>query len=230
MHAIAAHDDTDAGPRHKARAERMCAATRKIRPVGELIRFVVAPDGTVVADLKRSLPGRGLWLTASRQIVADAARRGVFAKGFKREVGVSPTLAEDTEHLLVRSLTDALAMAGKAGLVVTGFAKVEAALERGEATALIHARDAAEDGVRKLNSVARRKSVSLSGDLPTFTALTSAQLDLALGRPNVIHAALRAGPAGNTFLNRCDSLVRYRTPEGEASQSGMTGRVRNLNG
>lgn len=230
MHAVATTDDTDAGPRQKARAERLCAATRKVRPVEDLIRFVVAPDGSVVADFKRSLPGRGLWLTASRQVIADAARRGVFAKGFKREVKVAPSFAEDVEQLLVRSVTDALAMAGKAGGVISGFAKVEAALERGEAVALIHASDAAPDGVRKLNGVVRRESVSHSGDLPVLTALTSAQLDLALGRPNVVHAAVLAGPAGTTFLTRCASLVRFRTPEGEASQSGMTGRVRNLNG
>lgn len=230
MHAIAADDDTDAGPRQKARAERMCASTRQVRPVDELIRFVVAPDGAIVADLKRTLPGRGLWLTASRQVIAEAAKRGVFAKGFKREVTVAPGFADDIEQLLVRSVIDALAMAGKAGVVLSGFSKVEAALERGEAVALIHASDAAPDGVRKLNAVVRRESVSHSGDLPVLTALASAQLDLALGRPNVVHAALLAGPAGNTFLKRCESLVRFRSPEGEASQSGMTGRVRNLNG
>jgi predicted RNA-binding protein YlxR (DUF448 family) len=230
MHAVATTDDTDAGPRHKARAERMCASTRQVRPVDELIRFVVAPDGAVVADLKRTLPGRGLWLSASREIIADAAKRGVFAKGFKRDVKADPALAEETERLLVKSLIDALAMAGKAGVVLSGFSKVEAALERGEAVALIHASDAAPDGVRKLNAVVRRESVSHSGDLPVLTELASTQLDLALGRSNVIHAALLAGPAGNTFLKRYESLARFRTPEGAAAQLGMNGRVRNLNG
>jgi uncharacterized protein len=230
MHAVATTDDTDAGPRQKARAERMCASTRQVRPVDELIRFVIAPDGAVVADLKRSLPGRGLWLTASRQVITDAAKRGVFAKGFKRDVKADPSLADETERLIIKSLMDALAMAGKAGVVLSGFSKVEAALERGEAVALIHASDAAPDGVRKLNAVVRRESVSHSGDLPVVTELASAQLDLALGRSNVIHAALLAGPAGNTFLKRCESLARFRTPDGEASQQGMIGRVRNLNG
>ena len=53
----------------------MCAVSREVRAIEELIRFVVAPTGEIVADLKRKLPGRGLWVTASRQAVAEAARR-----------------------------------------------------------------------------------------------------------------------------------------------------------
>ena len=47
-------------------------------------------------------------------------------------------------------------------------------------------------------------------EIPVITALTSEELDLALGRSNVIHAALLAGPAGKTFLSRSQILVRYR--------------------
>ena len=47
-------------------------------------------------------------------------------------------------------------------------------------------------------------------EIPVVTALTSEQLDLALGRSNVIHAALLAGPASKTFLSRSQILVRYR--------------------
>ncbi len=79
MHAVATTDDTDAGPRQKARAERMCASTRQVRPVDELIRFVTRPTARWWRT-SRSLPGRGLWLTASRQVITDAAKRGVFAK------------------------------------------------------------------------------------------------------------------------------------------------------
>src|SRR6202140_3670185 len=121
--------DLDNGPRtDRAATVRMCAVTRQVRPIGELIRFVVAPSGEVVPDLKRKLPGRGLWVTASRPAVAEAVRRHQFGKGFKREVRVAPTLATDTEALLARSAIEALAMAAKAGQVVSGFGKVEDAL------------------------------------------------------------------------------------------------------
>ena len=129
MLAIADPADLDNGPRtNRSGTERMCAVTRAVRPIDELIRFVVAPSGEVIADLKRKLPGRGLWVSASHKAVAEAVRRNQFGKGFKRDVRVAPTLAADTENLLVRGVIEALAMAAKAGQVVAGFTKVEAAL------------------------------------------------------------------------------------------------------
>src|SRR6476659_2051810 len=96
-----ADPDLDDGPRtNKSATGRMCAVSREVRPIDELIRFVVAPSGEVVPDLKRKLPGRGLWISASRRTVAEAVRRHQFSKGFKREVRVSPSLATDTEALL----------------------------------------------------------------------------------------------------------------------------------
>ena len=126
-----ADPDLDNGPRtDRSGTMRMCAVTRAVRPIDELIRFVVSPQGEVLADLKRKLPGRGLWVSASRKAVAEAVRRNQFDKGFKRDVRVTAALASDTEALLVRSAIDALAMAAKAGQVVAGFAKVEDALAR----------------------------------------------------------------------------------------------------
>src|SRR5471032_1658703 len=129
-----ADPDLDNGPRtDKSARSRMCAVTRAVRPIDELIRFVVSPSGEVLADLKRKLPGRGLWVSASRQAVAEAARRSQFSKGFKRDVKVAPTLPADTESLLVRGVIDALAMAAKAGQVISGFSKVEGALAQRQA-------------------------------------------------------------------------------------------------
>jgi predicted RNA-binding protein YlxR (DUF448 family) len=214
---LASVDEThlDGGPRTaKPGTARMCALTRQVRPVDELIRFVVAPSGEVAPDLKRKLPGRGLWITASRSALKDAVKRGTFNRGFKRDVRVSPTFAEDIERLMAQGAIEALAIAAKAGQVVSGFAKVESVLKRGEATALIHASDGAADGIRKLDNLTGRTALTLSdgfqGDFPVVTALTSAELDLALGRANVIHAALLAGPAGKTFLSRCHALARFR--------------------
>jgi uncharacterized protein len=204
---VASAIDLDRGPRAAERT-RMCAATRETRPISELIRFVVAPDGTAVADIKNKLPGRGLWLTGSRAALAEAIKRKVFSRGFKRDVRVSPDLAEETERLLERAVLDALAMAGKAGAVAAGFTKAQAALEHERAIALVHAAGAAADGVRKLQASAHRQR---SGAPPEIGFLTTAQLDLALSRPNVVHAALLAGPASETFLARCRRLERFRT-------------------
>jgi predicted RNA-binding protein YlxR (DUF448 family) len=213
MLALADPADLDNGPRTaKSGTQRMCAVTRSVRPIDELIRFVVSPSGEAIADLKRKLPGRGLWVSASHQAVSEAARRNLFGKGFKRHVLVSPTLAQDTENLMVRGTIEALAMAAKAGQVVSGFTRVETALEAHEAQALIHAADGAADGIRKLDAVIRQTAGTGNPPrgIPVIKVLTSAQLDLALGRSNVIHAALLAGSAGKPFLSRCQILVQYR--------------------
>ena len=221
-----ADTDLDNGPRtDKSATMRMCAVTREVQPIDDLIRFVVSPQGEVIADLKRKLPGRGLWVTASRRAVAEAVRRNQFSKGFKREIRPSPTLAAETETLLVRSVIEALAMVGKSGQVVAGFSKVESALEQRQAVVLIHACDGAADGIRKLDAIARQngKNSDESAEFPVVTVLTSEQLDLALGRSNVIHAAVLAGPASRTFLSRSQILVRYRM----ADDDGTAGTAKN---
>ena len=200
--------ELDRGPRAGERT-RMCAVTREIRPLSELIRFVVGPDGAAVPDVKTKLPGRGLWITASREALGEAIKRKVFGRGFKLEVRLPPDLADQTERLLERAVLDALAMAGKAGSVAAGFAKTEAALEHEEVIAVLHAAGASADGVRKLQARALRHRAGVPPAEIGF--LTTAQLDLALSRPNVVHAALLAGPASETFLARCRRLERFRT-------------------
>ena len=214
---VLACPDLDNGPRtDRSATVRMCAVVRQVRSIDELIRFVVSPAGEVIPDLKRKLPGRGMWISASRRAVAEAVRRHQFSKGFKREVRVSPSLATDTEALLARSAIEALAMAAKAGQVISGFGKVEEALRsrqtQASIQALIHASNGGSDGIRKLDAIVRQNAGvnDESKQFPVLTALTSEQLDLALGRSNVVHAALLAGPASKTFLSRSQSLVQYR--------------------
>lgn len=194
--------------------QRTCALTREEKPVSEMIRFVIGPGDAVVADVKRKLPGRGLWVTATRKSIEEAVKRNAFVRGFKRNVKVAADLSAQTEAMLERAALDALAMAGKAGLVVSGFAKVEAALGRDEAVALLHASDGAADGKRKLDGTLRRIREETDGivrEIAVIGEFSGAQLDLALNRPNVVHAALLAGPGSETFLARVSRLVRFRT-------------------
>jgi predicted RNA-binding protein YlxR (DUF448 family) len=205
MLAIAQELELDRGAASVASGtERTCALTREVKPIAELIRFVIGPDGAVVPDVKRKLPGRGLWITGTRGSVEQAVKRNVFARGFKRDVRASADLADIVDRLLERSALDALAVAVKAGLVVAGFAKVEAALGKSEVPAVLHASDAAPDGKRKLTPSDGSRTVVIEH-------FSGAQLDLALNRPNVVHAALLAGPGSETFLARAARLARYRT-------------------
>ena len=210
MPALPNDMELDKGPRSGG-LERFCVATRAVRPVENLIRFVVAPDGQAVPDLKRKLPGRGVWVTAT-QVALDAAIKGnAFARGFKRDVRVARDLAAQTERLIERAALDALAIAGKTGTVVNGFARVEEALDRDDILALIHAADAAEEGRRKLGTVLHRYTAGKTREIVVIDAFTGAQLDLALNRLNVVHAALLAGPGSETFLSRAARLSRFRT-------------------
>ena len=212
MLAVAQDNELDHGATSVAPGtERTCALTRELKPAAEMVRFVVGPGGEAVPDVKRKLPGRGIWVTATRAAIEDAIKRNVFVRGFKQDVRVAHDLAEQTERLLERAVLDALAIAGKAGTVVSGFSKVETAVGRDEIVALIHAADARDDGKRKLAAALHRNTSGKSREIVVIDAFTGAQLDLALNRPNVVHAALLAGPGGETFLARAARLTCFRT-------------------
>ena len=188
---------------------RTCIVTREALPAERLMRFVTAPDGAVVADLRRRLPGRGVWVTADAEHVRAAERKRLFGRGFREEVRVEPGLADRVAALLRDAALSALSLARKAGSLVTGFAKVESALGEGKVVALIHAAEAGADGVSKIEAAARRRLGAAAVDLPVIRIFEGGELDLAIGRANVIHAALLAGPAGNNVLNRVRALADY---------------------
>ena len=196
-------DDED-GP------ERTCIVTRRKASPDVMIRFVVGPDSAIVPDLRRKLPGRGVWVSAEVAVVEKAIKAQAFARGFKAKVKAEPRLAAEVGDLLERDALQSLAMANKAGLVITGFAKVESALSARGVVALLHASDGGEDGVRKLEGAARRGRDG-EDHVVSIKVFTSQQLDLALGRTNVIHAALAEGPAGDAFLTRCRRSMLYRS-------------------
>ncbi|MFV0281363.1 MAG: RNA-binding protein [Rhodoblastus sp.] len=205
-----ARDDEESGP------VRTCIVTRRERSPDDMIRFVLAPDGTVTPDLKRRLPGRGVWTTASAEIVAQAVKRRAFDRGFKGKAAAPDDLPGLVGRLLEADCLQSLSLANKAGLVTTGFAKVEAAIAAGETIAVLHAVDGGQDGKRKIGQALRRNFAGSAP--PEVECLSSGQLDLALGRTNVIHAALRAGPASVALLTRLKRLQAYRP---NALQSAM---------
>jgi uncharacterized protein len=206
--------DTDAGPRNAAAGtERLCVVTRAVRPIDALIRFVVGPDQAVVPDLKRKLPGRGAWVTASRAVLATAVKRGAFARAFRADVKAAPDLPDTVERLMERAVLDALGVARKARQVVVGHAQVEAAAEQGAAVAVLHGSDAGPEGVRQIFAAIRRGSTPDAPNVVVIPAFTSAQLHLALARPNVVHAALLAGRASDTVIARWRSLASFRQAE-----------------
>ncbi len=204
---------------HADEAVRRCAVTRARRLKDVLIRFVLDPGGTVVPDIRERLPGRGVWLTATQDAVADAVKRKVFPGALKGEAKVPEGLAEKVDRLLAEAALSALALANKAGVASFGYAQVEETIASGRLLALIHAREAAEDGCRKLDGKAR--SASGGRPIPAIRAFTTVELGLATGRTNVIHAALIQGGAAQRVLSAVRRLERYRSGQTAfAAQNG----------
>ena len=192
----------------RGETQRRCALTRAHRSKADLIRFVLGPDGDVVPDLKERLPGRGVWLTASHDTVAEAAKRKAFGRVLKMDAKAPESLPQQVDALLNDAALGALAMANKAGKVVFGNAKIEEALRGGRVIALVHAADAAEDGCRKLDGKAR--AATEGHGIPVMRAFNANELGLASGRTNVIHAALIQGGAAQKFLVAASRVERYR--------------------
>lgn len=191
---------------HAAAArERRDIVSGEVRDEAELIRFVAGPDGLVVPDLARKLPGRGLWVAADRASVDAAAKKNLFSRAAKAKLQAPPDLSDQVEMLLKRRLLSALGLARKSGDLTSGFEKVSSAIKGGKAAWLIEASDGAHDGRRKLWAQARKQSPP-PGLLGVFTA---AELGLALGLENVIHTAFLAGRAADRWTQDVKRLSGF---------------------
>jgi predicted RNA-binding protein YlxR (DUF448 family) len=178
-----------------AERERRDIVTGEVMDEARLIRFVAGPDGVVVPDLARKLPGRGLWVAATRASVEAAAKKGLFARAAKAKVTAPAGLADQVEMLLKRRLLAGLGLAKRAGDLTSGFEKVASAITGGKAAWLIEASDGAADGRRKLWDKTRK----LPKPTPVFGVFSAEELGLALGGENVIHTAFLAGRAANRW-------------------------------
>lgn len=179
--------------------ERSCIITRNARPKAELIRFVVSPDGKIVPDLGGKLPGRGIYVTCSKLLVAEAIAKRAFSKAAKEQVQIPEGLLSTLETQLARRMADALSLARKAGQVVSGFEKVESACKSGKVEALIHAEDAGADGLKKLDFYTG----------PTFTNLPRGLISEVLGRENAVHVAVTHGPAAAFFIEEARRFALF---------------------
>jgi predicted RNA-binding protein YlxR (DUF448 family) len=191
METSSAKTDTHAA---SSRARRDIVSG-EVRDEAELIRFVAGPDGQVVPDLARKLPGRGLWVAADRASVQAAAKKNLFSRAAKAKLSAAPDLADQVEMLLKRRLLSGLGLARRAGDLTSGFEKVLAAVNGGKAAWLVEASDGAADGRRKILAAARKSPRPCE----LFGVFAATELGLALGLENVIHTAFLAGRAADRW-------------------------------
>lgn len=205
--------------------DRTCIVSRQTFDPQELIRFVAGPDGQVVPDLKRQLPGRGCWVKAERALVDQAAKRKLFARALKKDVKAGPELSALVEQLLVKDVAGMMNLARKAGQFITGAMKVDNAVRTGEALAVFHATDAAPDGVRKIDQARKawRLGTDAEEEISSFRLFTTAEMEDLMGQNAFIHAAALAGQAGEGVVKRATMLETYRHG-GPSGADGGAGR------
>lgn len=175
-----------------------------------MIRFGVGPDMTIVPDVAGKLPGRGIWVEATRTAVAEAAKRNAFQKSLKRQIKVAADLADLVDRQLAEAARQALSFANKAGLLSCGFAKVEEAIEGHHAIALLQAYDASEDGTDRLMRKFTAERGAAGRTAPVVRIFAIDEMSLAIGRSNVVHAALAAGGPADGFIGKARRLMRFR--------------------
>jgi hypothetical protein len=200
-------------PRHVGGArlrERRCIVTKEVLPESRLVRFVIGPQNETVADLAAKLPGRGIWVSAKRSVLERAIAKNLFAKAARASVHVPPDLPAKVESLLLKRIQDHLGLSRRSGALVFGFDNVMRALEsRRKPAALVEARDGSEDGRRKISAATRAKGLQPK----VIGLLDSDELSMALGRENVIHAALFPGPLADRLVLDAERLEGFRPRE-----------------
>ncbi len=206
---------------------RMCIVTRESGTPETLIRFVAGPDGSVVPDLKRQLPGRGCWVKAERTLVDKAVAKKLFARALKTEVTVAADLGAMVDRLLAAQLAGMMNLGRKAGGFITGSAKVDAAVRLGEALAVFHSLDAAADGVRKIDQARKAWHLGMEteAEIPSFRLFTDSEMQELMGQNAFIHAAALAGQAGEGVVKRANLLEQYRNG-GQSRAIGVAAQTR----
>jgi predicted RNA-binding protein YlxR (DUF448 family) len=199
--------------------QRRDIVSGEIMPEHRLIRFVAAPDGTIVPDAAAKLPGRGLWVEATRKAIAKAVEKKLFARAAKAPVTATADLADRAEKALLARIVGDLGIARRSGTLVLGFDNVLRALDgpKQPPALLIEAMDGAADGKRKLYAAAHR----LELDCAVIECLTSAELGLALGRENVIHAAVQPGGLAERLTFDAERLSGFR-PRNESPRANAS--------
>ncbi len=188
--------------------ERRCIVTGDVQPKAGLVRFVVSPEGQVFPDLAGKLPGRGIWVTADRDLIDKAVKKGLFSRAAKKPVQAPANLSEQVERGQAKRVVEYISLARKAGYAVAGFEKVKGWLADGKAKVLLQASDGSERGKGKLWTPEGGR---------WFGCLTASELGLAFGRDSVIHGALAAGGLSRRVVEEAAKLTGLRRKDGGTS-------------
>ncbi len=207
-------DDPDAAPDEdepETGPLRRCAVTRERDYRGRMIRFVVSPDRTVVPDLVAKLPGRGIWLSARRDVLETACTRGAFARAARGPVAVPADLVELVQSGLIRRITELLGLTRRAGQAICGFQKAREWMLAGRVGLVVQAADGSRDE--------RTRFLSGMRDVPVAAPLSGVALGAVFGRDHVVHVVVAQGRLAEAL-----NIETHRL-SGIAGQDGLIERA-----
>jgi len=210
------HDDAEPGEAAMSGNDRRCVVTRESGPRDRLIRFVVAPDGMLTPDLAENLPGRGLWISASRQVVSSPGVAKAVSRAAKQRVTLPDDLVGLLERLLVARCQNLLGLARRSGATATGFGAVRDAVVSDQASLLLTARDSVGRDGRELAHRAKTRPVRV------WTVLDAEELGAALGRERQVHVAVAAGPLADRLDRDLQRLAGFRASASDAGHEELS--------
>jgi len=192
-----AEDEPETGPL------RRCVLTRERLPKERMIRFVVGPDRSLVPDLRATLPGRGLWLSACRDVIEPARAKGTLVRAFARaargSVSLPPDLPAALEAALIRRIGELLGLTRRAGQAIAGFEKGREWIKTGRVRLVLQASDG--------SAAERARFLSGAGNIPILTPLPGAALGRVFGRDYVVHVAIAPGKLADSLLVEATRLA-----------------------
>ena len=200
--------DAATGRGKRRESERRCIVTGATGAPDAMVRFVVGPDGSAVPDIDERLPGRGMWVTATRDVLERAMAKGAFSRAAAQKVTVDAALAGRVETLLVLRAIALLGLARRAGEAVAGYEKVRAALAAGKVDLVLEARDAGND--------ARTRLAGAIGGRTVLRMLDGAELASAFGRDVFAQVGVAGGRLAAEIERECRRLSGFRPDNADA--------------
>lgn len=180
--------------------ERKCIVSGEVKEKIELLRFVEV-DGLVIPDFGKKLSGRGVYVTNSAAVLAKAVDKKMFSKAFKKKVVETEELLETVEKILKKKGLESINIARKGGVLVAGFEKVKEAIVKNKVAFLLEAKDAGEDGRKKMSGLAK--------NLKIFSLYETEELDKALDKVNTVHIALMKSKLADAVYNDLQRLENF---------------------
>jgi len=192
--------------------QRRCIASGEVKDKQSLLRFVIDPQGQVVPDIDGRLPGRGIWVSADRDMLKKACNKNLFARAARARVTVPADLVERVEGLIARRCLDRVGMARRAGQSVSGYEKVSEWLRAGRGGVLLAAADGAP--------AARAKMRAAGPDVPVVELFSGDELGMTSGRERTVHLVIAPGKLALGIRREAARLSGFRNDRAPCAHSG----------